>query len=262
MQFDDRGDRPAGHVFTLPHDRVPSSDVKDRGYVLLNRCAPPAHGTLAFRSSKPTERDQFGAPAASLGKPAVSPQARSHRGRSAPESPGDSFLYPTRLVFWPAADLVRSSQTVTMHLRGIRRTTANALGIGTGTHASAGQGHRGKLLRLSDEGLSVFPFRWGVVLTDHRYSAEQRWQVVVPVFRSARKPMPSDVAVGESEGPPRSLPWISAINPDWKSAVLSCALVCSVSHLDRHVDRIDSATVDDATLAALEAELTFRFALA
>jgi hypothetical protein len=59
-------ERPAGHVFVLPHQHVPASDVKDRGYVLRNRCAPPAPATLACRSTKGTERDQFGAPATNV----------------------------------------------------------------------------------------------------------------------------------------------------------------------------------------------------
>ena len=264
MQFDDRGDRPAGHVFILPHDRVPSSDVKDRGYVLLNRCAPPDQGTLAFRSSKPTERDQFGAPALSLDTPAISPAARGFGTRNAREFASSSFLYPTRLVSWPAAELVRSSQTVTTLLKSIRHTTSTALGIGTGTHRLAGWGHRGKLLRLSDEGNRVLPFRWGVVLTEPKYSEQRRWQVVVPIFGSARKPMPHNVSVlrdGASDADRDRSAWITAINPGWGGAVLACALVCSVSHLDGHVDRIDPATLDDDTLAALEAELTIRFAL-
>jgi hypothetical protein len=263
MQFDARGDRPAGHVFILPHDRVPSSDAKDRGYVLLNRCAPPAPGTLAFRSSKPTERDQFGAPAVPLrAGPSVAPVVRRQGRRDAWRPENDSLLYPTRLVWWPSADLTRSAQTVTTMLRSIRQTTAVALGMGTGTHASAGLGHRGKLLRLSDEGSRVLSFRWGVVLTEPKYSAEERWQVVVPIFRSLRKPMPNDVRVGDqADGTPSAPEWLAAINPGWRGAVLSCALICSVSHLDGHVERIEEATVGQNTIATLEAELAIRFNL-
>lgn len=263
VQFDEHGDRPAGHVFILPHDRVPSSDVKDRGYVLLNRCAPPAQATLAFRSSKPTERDQFGAPAATLGTQAVSPTARSYGSRNAQQSGSSSLVYPTRLVSWPSAELTRSSESVTTLLKSIRQATSTALGIGTGTHLAAGQGHRGKLLRLSDKGAGVLPFRWGVLLTEARYSLQQRWQIVVPVFRSARKPLPNDVHVGDQSAVDATPPtWLSAINPRWTGAVLSSALVCSVSHLDGQIDRIDPATLDIGTLHALDSELITRFALA
>ena len=264
MQFDARNDRPAGHVFILPHDRVPSSDAKDRGYVLLNRCAPPAPGTLAYRSSRSTERDQFGAPAASLAAaPYVLAAARrGHGGRHDREPENDSLLYPTRLVSWPSADLVRSSQTVATVLRSIRQTTSVALGMGTRTHMSAGLGHRGKLLRLSDRGNQVLPFRWGLILTEPKYSAEHRWQVVVPIYRSVHTPLPNDVRIGDqADREPPAPKWLSAINPGWSGAVLSCALVCSVSHLDGHVDRIDPATVDQGTLATLEAELAVRFNL-
>jgi hypothetical protein len=261
VQFDARSDRPAGHVFILPHDRVPSTDAKDRGYVLLNRCAPPTPGTLAYRSSKPMERDQFGAPAASLAAaPSVLPVTRRRHGDRA--SGSDSLLYPTRLVSWPSADLVRSSQTVTTLLRSIRQTTSLALGMGTGTHTSTRLGHRGKLLRLSDGGSRILPFRWGVILTEPKYSAEERWQVVVPIFRRVHTPLPNDVRIGDqADREPPAPKWLSAINPAWGGAVLSCALICSVSHLDGHVDRIDAATVDADTLTALEAEFARRFNL-
>jgi hypothetical protein len=261
VQFDARSDRPAGHVFILPHDRVPSSDAKDRGYVLLNRCAPPELGTLAYRSSKSTERDQFGAPAASLAAvPSVLSVGRRRHGDRG--SARDSLLYPTRLVSWPSDDLVRSSQTVVTLLRSIRQTTSIALGMGTGTHVSAGLGHRGKLLRLSHGGSEVLPFRWGVILTEPQYSVEQRWQVLVPIFRRVHTPLPSDVRIGDQADGERPAPkWLSAINPEWGGAVLSCGLICSVSHLDDYVDRIDVATVDQDTLAALEAELAIRFNL-
>jgi hypothetical protein len=108
VQFDERSDRPAGHVFTLPYHRVPSSDAKDRGYVLLNRCAPPEIATLAFRSSKPTERDQFGAPAVVLDTPSVSPAVHSYARRNAKGAVGHSIMYPTRLVSWPSSELERS----------------------------------------------------------------------------------------------------------------------------------------------------------
>lgn len=231
--------------------------------MLLNRCAPPEIATLAFRSSKSTERDQFGASAVVLTAPSVLPSARSYGSRTAKGVVNHSLVYPTRLVSWPSSDLVRSSQTVTTLLKSIRQATATALGLGTGTHLSAGHGHRGKLVRLSDKGIGLLPFRWGVVLTEPKYSAELRWQVVVPVFRSASKPLPHNVLIGGWGGAdPALAPWLAAINPTWVGAVLSCALVCSISHLDGQIDRIDSATVDDATLAALEGELTDRFLLA
>lgn len=262
MQFDECSDRPAGHVFTLPHHRVPSSDAKDRGYVLLNRCAPPEVATLAFRSSKPTERDQFGAPAVVLDTPSASPAVHSYARRNARGAVDHSLMYPTRLVSWPSLDLVRSAQRVTTLLKSIRQTTATALGLGTGTNLTAGYGHRGKLVRLSDKGIGLLPFRWGVILTEPKYSAELRWQVIIPIFRDASKPLQYDVVIGDPDASGSAPPgWLAAINPAWTGAVLSCALVCSISHLDGHVDRIDAATVDDATLVAIERELTKRFSL-
>lgn len=189
--------------------------------------------------------------------------ARSYGSRNARQSESSSLVYPTRLVSWPAAGLTRSSESVTTLLKSIRQATSTALGIDTGTHLTAGQGHRGKLLRLSDKGAAVLPFRWGVLLTEARYSLQQRWQIVVPVFRSARKPLPNNVQAGDQSGVDASPPtWLSAINPQWTGAVLSCALVCSVSHLDGQIDRIDPATLDTGTLEAVERELIARFALA
>lgn len=147
-----------------------------------------------------------------------------------------------------------------MLIDSIRHAMVRAFGMGTGSHISAGHGHRGKVLRLSDEAARVFAFRWGVILTEPVYSAQQRWQVIVPIVRDARAPTPNDVEVVVRA--PSGPAWLAEINPAWTGAVLSCALVCSVSHLDGHVDRIHTATVDDGTLAAVESELRARFALA
>lgn len=93
-------------------------------------------------------------------------------------------------------------------------------------------------------------------MTGESYSAEERWQVVAPVFRDNRIPLAHDVVVAEANE------WISAINPAWTGACVAGTLVCSVSHMDGHVATILDTRVDAATLTQLEGRLRARFGLA
>lgn len=250
MDFPEDTPRPAGHVFILPHNRVHSSDKKDRGYVLLNRCTPPANATLAYRSRQVTEAVRYHAPSLPVGgSTSVAPATRGYAGRKMPQSPA-SYVYPGRLLFWDSARLERSDGTVPV-TKALRDVLAASLGL-RGTEAA---GNRGKLLRTSDATYGALGFRWGIVLTGNRYSAEERWQVVAPVFRDNRIPLDHDVVVADAKE------WISAINPAWKGACVAGTLVCSVSHMDGHVEAILDKWVDPATLSELESRLRARFGL-
>lgn len=255
MYFPEDTPRPAGHVFILPHNRVHSSDKKDRGYVLLNRCTPPANATLAYRSRQVTEAAGYQAPCLPVGgNTSVAPAARDYAGRKMPRSTA-SYVYPGRLLFWSSSQLVRSDGTIAL-TKGLRDVVATSLGLREKIAETEVVGHRGKLLRTSDATLGTLGFRWGIVLSGARYSAEERWQVVAPVFRDNRIPQDHDVSVAEAKN------WIYAINPAWTGACVAGTLVCSVSHMDGHVDTILDTRVDPATLSQLEGRLRARFGLA
>jgi hypothetical protein len=256
MRFSLDSARPVGHVFILPHREVPSSDQKDRGYVLLNRCTPPSQATLAYRSSQHTEAANH-SPVLPVGEQAPSPWNRQHARRGGSTAPR-SYVYPTRLVYWDSSRLAQSGDVV-KNTKGLRTAIAQSLGLVPAADAALGElpvsGYRGRLLRLSDAGTRRLAFRWGVILTAARYSMERRWQVVVPIFAPGRALAPHDVQLGSKS------PWLAAINPAWTDAILSCTLVCSVSHLDGQVDTILTESVDDPTLQATEQMLRARFGL-
>lgn len=165
-----------------------------------------------------------------------------------------SYVYPGRLLFWDSARLERSDGTVPM-TKALREILAASLGLrGTAAHTEA-VGNRGKLLRTSDATYRALGFRWGIVLTGNRYSAEERWQVVAPVFRDNRIPLAHDVIVPEAKE------WISAINSGWRGACVAGTLVYSVSHMDGHVESILDTRVDPGILSRLEDRLRARFGL-
>lgn len=188
MYFPEDTPRPAGHVFILPHNRIHSSDRKDRGYVLLNRCTPPENATLAYRSRQITETVRYHAPSLPInGITSVAPAARGYAGRKMPQLAA-SYVYPGRLLFWDSARLERSDGTVPM-TKSLRDILAASLGLRGTTADTRAVGNRGKLLRTSDATYRALGFRWGIILTGDRYSAEERWQVVAPVFRDNRIPL-------------------------------------------------------------------------
>jgi hypothetical protein len=252
MQFSSTASRPVGHVFILPHHKVHSSDRKDRGYVLLNTCVPAETATLAYRSTQITESQQYHATYMSVGGPGtVAPTARAFANRKIRKAAG-SYVYPGRLLFWDARHLERSEDNIRL-TRMLRETLATCIGIGD-DKGFAGPGYRGKLLRTSDETRAALGFRWGIIMTEPRYSGQQRWQVVVPVFRDNRVPLAHDVVIEQK-------PWVTAINPAWQGACAACTLVCSVSHMDGQVDQITSARIDSATMSEVENRLRLRFSL-
>jgi hypothetical protein len=202
MYFPEDTPRPAGHLFILPHGRVHSSDKKDRGYVLLNRCTPPANATLAYRSRQITETARYHAPSLPIGaNPSVAPAARGYAGRKMPHA-ATSYVYPGRLLFWNSTRLVRSDGMIAV-TKALRDVLASGLGLREDATGIGVAGHRGKLLRTSDATLATLGFRWGIVLTGDQYSAEERWQVVAPVVRDNRVPLAHDVVVTEAK---RSIP--------------------------------------------------------
>lgn len=129
MYFPEDAPRPAGHVFILPHTQVHSSDKKDRGYVLLNRCTPPANATLAYRSRQITETARYHAPSLRIGgNTSVAPATRGYAGRKMPQEAA-SYVYPGRLLFWNSTRLVRSDSTIPV-TKSLRDVLATSLGLG------------------------------------------------------------------------------------------------------------------------------------
>ena len=251
--FSPQEERYPGHIFILPREETPNSDAKDRGYVLLNRVTPPDVGSLVYRSSSPYESTR-GAPFHPVRN---TPAIAGRRAPLAKAEPELSYIYASRLLPWRSDRLATSIDVATRHLAGIRARTKEALGIGDGIYdpAARPETHRGKLARLTPAASELLRFRWGVVLTSHAYSRENRWQVLLPVFGPASRPHLHDHRIDSAR------PWIHAINAQWNAAVLSVTLIVSVSQLDEQIDQILDTTIDEADLHEAERLMSIRLGL-
>jgi hypothetical protein len=91
------------------------------------------------------------------------------------------FVTPVRLVFADARDLPHSIASYTASVGAVQRVTAAALGFGTGAAGPGDASARGRLAMLSQDVADAFGFKYALILTQHAYSRQRRWQLVVPV---------------------------------------------------------------------------------
>jgi len=262
--FETNDTRPAGHVFTLPTGRLHFGDRKPtRPFLLLTRCGGDDLGNLALMTSKRTEQ-LYGATLVELA---------DQRGKLNLPDQESSFVNLSSLSFFPAGELRRSESSCARHLPVVRAALSEALGIGTGVgDGREGGSLRGFVVRLADDIAADFEFRYGIVVTGHRYSAVRRLQIVVPLVDAADflspgesrddfRPLPGDVL------PTASPTWTQQLPARWLAPVIDTARLVSFSHrwtasprpetwLDPQIDLVYPVPVDIETLGAVERALT------
>lgn len=254
--------RPAGHIFYVPPEERPGNDPKDRPHFLVNRCDPTPDpwvvGTLAHMSTKSTEMTEYGCAGHAI--PAL-PYVKE-AGRDG------NFIISARLLPRLARDLSHSRFSATDEVRSVRRSVANALGIDEGLAPRGSGSVRGRLARILDNRAD---FDFGLVLTAHQYSAQRRFQIVVPIIDRV-------VDAGDGIEELEITPWDVLPDPQaWLTAVdLREPMIETVGLLslteEWRVGRdsrgwlgkqmeITSVSVDATTLAGVEAKILERFRL-
>jgi hypothetical protein len=248
--------RPAGHIFYLAPEERPTDDPKTRPHFLVNRCDvaadPAVMATLAHMTTKPTEHAAYGCSVHEIEDPV--------RVRH-----GVVYVLGARLVPCDPDWLTVSGRSAVREVRPVREMVLEAIGLGEGVADSASKSVRGRLVRIHDSRLDI---RHGCVLTSHAYSANRRYQIIVPVF---------DRILHGPEGPepleptrwdviPQRKPWWHAL--PLEEPVFDTAGLISLSELwrrDRDPRRwlkpqieIIDALIDDATLAAVEEKIVER----
>ncbi|HEX6749167.1 MAG TPA: hypothetical protein VF092_17860 [Longimicrobium sp.] len=254
--FSEMQTRPAGHIFFIPGVERPGDDLKNRPHFLVNRCDPTADphvlGTLAHMSTKATELTVYGCAGYVL------------QDRSQPRDHA-SYVITSRLVPQLAGLLKTSQFSCTDHVRSVRGSVLQAVGIGEGI-AEPGDGSvRGRLARVVDHEAG---FRFGVVLTSHGYSRQRRFQVVVPVVDRlvATAGGIEELEVTEWDVLPERKPWFDSL--PLSVPLLETAAVISLTEewkksrnpltwLGKQIELTD-VTIDPATLAAVDAKITER----
>lgn len=247
--------RPAGHIFLIPPDARPGDDPKTRPHFLVNRCDPREDphglGTLAHMSTKATEIVAYGSP--------------GHRLASVQPASGDSVVVASRLLPQRLDVLVRSMYSAVGDVRSVRRSVLQAIGLGEGLAEPESGSVRGRLVRIVEPGLG---FSFGFVLTSHRYSAQRRYQVVVPLL---------DRVVTGDDGPeeldvlawdvlPERRAWFSGLH--LAEPLLDTASLITLTEgwresrnpyawLRMQIE-VTALTIDPVTLAAVEANIQER----
>ncbi|HYH82734.1 MAG TPA: hypothetical protein VEX86_23275 [Longimicrobium sp.] len=136
-------------------------------------------------------------------------------------------------------------------LHDLRRALHRALGIGAGTPPHS---RRGRIVRLHRSFETVLRTRHAVLLTEDRYSLENRYQVIVPIIRG------DGVREDESVVRVPRQPWFEIFSEPTSTALLPAPVIQSVWHRDDIVDET-GFVIDSATLDALEERLCLLFGI-
>jgi len=236
--------RRPGEVWFLPPQTEDGGDGKSRRHVLLTSCDEGEGGTVAYASTKTTER-AFGA--SSL---FVNPSLSRGSGFTKP-----THIYPGRLVLAASRDFLRMTGRLVAELPELRSALMLALGIGTGCarrRAETAASWRGKVVRFSSGFREAVGYSFGIVLTEHRYSAWRRYQIIVPMDDLAMsQPVEGDIPITSGT-------WFRDVSRTMMGVLLSVSEIQSVFHRDE-IESWTGATIDDSALAVLEAAIERTF---
>lgn len=261
--------RPAGYVFTIPAARRHLRDNKpSRPFLLLTRAAGLNLATLALMTTKGTERQYD----------ATLLEFTDQRGRQRLPGQERSYVDLSSLIFREAHQLVASERTHARHMEAVRACLKGALGFGTGIGpGTPGASIRGHLVRLALPIARMYAFQYGIVLTEHRYSAARRLQALVPVV-NVRTFLTDEETSGDfrpEEGDvlaPTAAAWARQLPPKWDFPVVDTVRLASFSErweasgrretwLEEQIEAVFPQPVDRDTLERIEAALTTRLGL-
>jgi hypothetical protein len=237
-----------GQVWFLPPEMEEGGDGKRRRHLLLTNCDDETVGVCAFASTKLTEA-RFGAAFLSI-DPASSLDPRT--GFSKP-----TCIYLSRLIVAASDDLLELMGRLVHEFPAARAHLAVALGLGTGTSngwENTASGWRGRVVHLSARRRELIGFEFGIILTENRYSACCRYQIIVPIAdHQETAPEAGDVILTQK-------PWFRQIGADVTEVIIAVREVHSIFHpID--VDRWTGAVIDDGTLGEIETALRRLFEL-
>jgi hypothetical protein len=240
--------RHPGEVYFLPPEAREDGDPKTRRHVLLSACDDDSDiVALAYASTAGTEA-AFGASYVLL-----DPYATQYQGTGFDQP---TYIYPSRLVSVGVDALTKPVGIVVDEMQQIREKLRIALGLGTGTVAGtllAAGSLRGRVVQFSASVLQETEAAYGLIVTEPRYSLQQRYQHVIPILDAGEyEPAAGDVVVTDTL-------WLREMGK-FDSAILAVPMVFSVFH-PVEVSRPLSVVVDDPTIAAVDEALIQLFGL-
>lgn len=162
-----------GEVYQLPPDDLPDDDAKYRPHVLLTEAPEEdAPCTFAYCSRQATEMS-FGAPAC-----LIDPHRTTYRGTGLTYP---TYVYPNRLVTVDSSILDEPLGRIIDEVVQIRDTLRRSIGLGTGNGSMSGS-WRGQVVVLKASYAAQLGTPYCLVVTEHTYSLEERFQLVIPIL--------------------------------------------------------------------------------
>lgn len=221
---------------------------KPRPFALATPCSISHAGVLAYGSTRATEM--------LAGAACIEVLPRSS-GVNTNGLEATTLFYPG--ILFPAEydSLPPHLGTLGKQVPEFKLTVSRALGLGTGSCLQPGTprgSRRGRIVRLRHESATMFRTRFAVLLTEHVYSREKHYDVVVPIFRADRLPATEHGVLVEDRD------WLRVFAEPGCRGFVAVRLIQSVWH-DSHIAAETPYVIDDATLEAIEAELCDQFGL-
>lgn len=243
-----RPDFRAGDVVWIPRQSTPYTEDKARPFAFATERDPGHRATLCYGSTQSTEAAHGAAFAR------VMPQKhglnRNGLERTTSFYPGILLRHRCDHLPLPAGRLGRDRPALTAALR-------TALGIGSGSCAAANAAPgslRGRIVGLNARAAQAMRTPWAVILTEHRYSASRRYQVIVPLLGGS---IDADARLTLRI---RDRNWFPPFGEPVDSVVLPIPVTQSVWHPEQLVRETDSI-IDPETLAEIDARLCSFFEL-
>ncbi|HKP74943.1 MAG TPA: hypothetical protein VJT67_05335 [Longimicrobiaceae bacterium] len=215
---------------------------------LATSCGVGRFGTFVYGSTQATEKN-MGAACAEVAPLRAGVNANGLLERT--------FFYPAVMARLACDELTHPAGFLGRAMPAFREAIRTALGIGTGSCRRPGAPSgslRGRIVVLERSFAASLRTPFAAVLTEHRYSRERRYQVLLPIIRG-------DGRVGdESVLEIRDRPWLAMFSEPTTRALLPVAVTQSAWYDDDVIGQTEYV-LDDGTLAAVDDRLCALFDL-
>jgi hypothetical protein len=205
-------------------------------------------GTLAYGSTRETEK---------IAGATFVEVAPLQAGVNANGLVERTFFYPGVLLREEYANLPAHGGILGRSAADLRAAIRTALGIGSGSCLHPGappRSRRGRIVVLEKSFAAALRTPFAVLLTEHVYSREKRYQVFVPILRGdGRVADPSVLTLTPK-------PWFGVFNQPTRAALLPVQVTQSAWYEDDIVHET-RYVLDEDSLAALDSRLCTFFEL-